>query len=254
MIKKIFVSVLLLSAMVLPTFAFATSSTSATNSYANYTEDQLVTLIAKLQKQLEEVRKNSVPCSLATVDLSLGDGEGDTLKEHVKNLQSFLKEKGHFTYTATGYFGKLTKAALMSFQKSQGLAQTGEFTSAVREKIKNLKCKMNYYYNKPEVSENNDNNGNNSGEVSSIVLSGTGSAVSWVTTGYSDNGFKVVWSKNSNPTYPTRDGDKYIYLSSASAVSSSLDAFDGSGTYYVRVCEYLGGVCGKYSNQITVSL
>ncbi len=92
--------------------------------------------------------------------------------------------------------------------------------------------------------------------VSSISLSSAGgTAVNWSVVGYSTNGFKIVWSKNSNPTYPTRSGDKYDYKSDPGTRSySSLDAFDGAGTYYVRVCEYLGGSCGVYSNQIQVNL
>jgi hypothetical protein len=254
MIKKFFVSVLFLSMLVLPISIFAMSSSSSDSSYSNYSEEQLVTLIAKLQKQLEEVRKNSVQCSFANVDLSIGDGEGDNLKEHVKGLQNFLKEKGYFTYSPTGYFGKITRAALIAFQKSVGIAQTGEFNSGVREKVKNLKCKMNYFNNSKPVEDEDNSDNDNSGVVSAIKLSGSGNNVSWVTTGYSKNGFKIVWSKNQNPTYPTREGDQYIYLSDSSASSTSLSAFSGSGTYYVRVCEYLGGACGKYSNQITVSL
>lgn len=90
--------------------------------------------------------------------------------------------------------------------------------------------------------------------VNSISLSGSGANVSWTVDGTSAKGFKVVWSKTDGPTYPCRSGDKYQYLSDPSASSTSLTAFDGSGTYYVRVCEYLGGACGVYSNQITVEL
>lgn len=93
------------------------------------------------------------------------------------------------------------------------------------------------------------------GVVTSISLSGIGGAsVQWSTAGYSDKGFKVVWSKVSGPTYPTRSTDKYQYLSDPASSATSLSAFDGPGTYFVRVCEYLGGACGVYSNQITVSL
>lgn len=92
-------------------------------------------------------------------------------------------------------------------------------------------------------------------DVSSISLKSTGgTGVAWTVNGYSESGYKVVWSQNSSPTYPTRDGDQYIYLSNPDEKSTSLDAFAGSGTYYVRVCEYLGGSCGVYSNQITVNL
>lgn len=91
-------------------------------------------------------------------------------------------------------------------------------------------------------------------KVSSITLTGENASIKWTVDGSSASGFKVVWSKNSEPTYPCRSGDKYDYLSSPSATSDTLTAFDGSGTYYVRVCEYLGGKCGVYSNEITLNL
>jgi hypothetical protein len=90
--------------------------------------------------------------------------------------------------------------------------------------------------------------------VTSISLSGSGNNVSWSAVGNAPNGYKVVWSKNTGPTYPLRDGDKYIFKSDPNASATTLNPFDGEGTYYVRVCEYLGGECGIYSNQITVEL
>jgi hypothetical protein len=91
--------------------------------------------------------------------------------------------------------------------------------------------------------------------VSSITLTaGVDGAISWTVSGTSEQGFKVVWSKTSGPTYPTRDGDQYHYLSSAEARTDTLTAFGGDGDYYVRVCEYLGGKCGKYSNEVTINL
>jgi hypothetical protein len=97
-----------------------------------------------------------------------------------------------------------------------------------------------------------------SATVSSISLSNAGSGiVNWSVSGYSQYGFKLVWSKNSGPTYPLRAGDQYQYWDNPSTTTNSgtpLTPFSGSGTYYVRVCEYLGGSCGKYSNQITITL
>ncbi len=90
--------------------------------------------------------------------------------------------------------------------------------------------------------------------VNSITLTGEGANISWSVDGYSSKGFKVSWSKNSGPTYPTRSGDKYHYYSSPSQTSDTLTAFSGDGTYYVRVCEYLSGKCGVYSNEISVVL
>lgn len=93
------------------------------------------------------------------------------------------------------------------------------------------------------------------GVVNSITLSaGTGLNVSWTVNGYSDKGFKLVWSKTSGPTYQTRSTDKYNYYSSPSTTTGSIDDFDGDGTYYVRVCEYIGGACGVYSNEITITV
>ena len=58
--------------------------------------------------------------------------------------------------------------------------------------------------------------------VSSITLSGDGSDISWSVDGYSSKGFKVTWSKNENPTYPTRSGDKYHYHSSPEKNSDTI--------------------------------
>jgi len=90
--------------------------------------------------------------------------------------------------------------------------------------------------------------------VDSVTLEGSGASINWSVDGDSSKGFKVVWSKNEHPTYPTRSGDKYHYYSSPDKSSDTLTAFSGDGTYYVRVCEYLGGACGVYSNEITVQL
>lgn len=91
--------------------------------------------------------------------------------------------------------------------------------------------------------------------VTSITLSSSGEGgIVWSVNGYSPKGFKVVWSKNSDPTYPTRSGDKYHYYSDPNKRTDTLSIFDGEGIYYVRVCEYLGGKCGLYSNQIKVDL
>lgn len=252
MSKKI-LYVIVASAFAFPVFAMSTQTAATavtTSSIASYSEEELVALIAKLQKQLEEVRKNKVVCVLADVDLSLGDGEDSATKAYVKSLQNFLKEKGYFTVEPTGYFGKITRAALIAFQKDNGLEQTGELNTSVRTAIKNFTCKKDYSNKKTEVKDT----AKNTGSVTSITATGDGATIQWSTAGYSKSGFKIVWSKNTNPTYPTRDGDKYIYLSDPAATSTTLNAWNGAGTYYARVCEYLGGSCGVYSNEITVSL
>jgi hypothetical protein len=65
----------------------------------------------------------------------------------------------------------------------------------------------------------------------------------------SAKGFKVVAATHFNPVYP---GDKYHYLSDADVRSDSWDELS-SGTYYFRICEYLGGKCGVYSNNLKLT-
>lgn len=122
-------------------------------------------------------------------------------------------------------------------------------TSTYRTKIraKNLCGYITELYTDIDTSKNGN-------AVNSITLSGSDNNISWSVDGYSAQGYKVVWSKNTNPTYPTRDGDKYNYYTDPAKNSDTLTAFDGSGKYYVRVCEYLGGACGVYSNQISLNL
>lgn len=88
----------------------------------------------------------------------------------------------------------------------------------------------------------------------SLKLGSESNKIEWSIDGYSKQGFKVVWSKNQGPTYPTRNGDKYHYYDNPSYKYDSLEAFSGAGAYYVRVCEYLGGKCGIYSNEIKINL
>jgi hypothetical protein len=74
--------------------------------------------------------------------------------------------------------------------------------------------------------------------------------VKWQANFVSSLGYKLVWSTSSSPVYP---GSDYQYISTPSSTGSGyVTKTDGPGTYYVRVCEYLGGTCGVYSNQITV--
>lgn len=96
------------------------------------------------------------------------------------------------------------------------------------------------------------------GGVSSITLSAnktddTSAKLTWSVEGSSAKGFKVVWSTNQNPTYPTRDGDWFVYLSDPGSRSYKIGSLETGKTYYFRVCEYLGSGCGVYSNQTSLS-
>ncbi|HOZ81047.1 MAG TPA: hypothetical protein PK370_02380, partial [Candidatus Woesebacteria bacterium] len=111
------------------------------------------------------------------------------------------------------------------------------------------------YSNEIVVKAPSGETSENSGEVKSISLSGSkdGSSAKlhWNVEGNSSKGFKVVWSQNDNPTYPCREGDSYDYLSE-SGVRDWTRGMEGGKTIKFRVCEYLGGKCGVYSNQVVI--
>jgi peptidoglycan hydrolase-like protein with peptidoglycan-binding domain len=225
---------------------------------SSYSIDELRAILTQIQKKIEGMKVVEKGCFVSESDLSLGDGEAGVMSADVKRLQDFLREKKFFDYKSTGYFGKLTSAALVTYQKSVGVGGTGVFDSATRLKVHASSCTAGKEYavttevKKPTIEKKQYEV--QKGSVSSLGISGSESSVTWTVGGYSSQGFKVVWSKTSGATYPTRSTDKYYYTSNPGDRSANLDAFDGSGTYYVRVCEYLGGRCGFYSNEIKVSL
>ena len=120
---------------------------------------------------------------------------------------------------------------------------------------KDGKCEL--YSNELEITSGTSSS---SGEtrVSSITLkaqkSGDNSAtLSWTKEGSTLKGFKVIWSTNQNPTFPPRDGDWWSYYPNPDSNSAEVGGLESGKTYYFRVCEYLGGSCGIYSNQVTLS-
>ena len=87
-----------------------------------------------------------------------------------------------------------------------------------------------------------------SGEIAlSVSTSGSTVNLSWDVTGIDTSaGFKIVKNSTGNPVYP---GDSYVYKSDPSTRSYSWTGIS-EGTWYFRVCEYVGGVCNTYSNEL----
>ncbi len=74
-------------------------------------------------------------------------------------------------------------------------------------------------------------------------------SLNWSVSGFtSEMGFKVVVSENPNPVYP---GNDYHYYSESEKRSDTWGGFESGNTYHFRVCEYLGGKCGVYSNDVS---
>jgi len=92
-----------------------------------------------------------------------------------------------------------------------------------------------------------------SGAISlSAGLSGADAVLSWNLDGMvSPMGFKVVAAEHAFPVYP---GDDYHYLSDPAVRSDKWTDLEAGKTYHFRVCEYLGGKCGVYSNDVSLVL
>ncbi len=236
------------------------SAVSYKADYSQYSVEELTALIAQLTKQLDELKKATVPCYVSDKDMSLGDGEvGDGLAGDVERLQSFLREKGYFQFAKnTGFFGKITRTSLMAFQSAQGISQTGDFDAATRAKAHSLMCTKTTVINKikdiPVMTEKKpEASVSEKKPLTTIVATGDGYKVRWGVDGPLKNGIKILWSKTSGPTYPPRATDRAIH-DSGESMKYGPEAFDGAGTYYVRICEYTGSGCGIYSNETTVQL
>ena len=84
--------------------------------------------------------------------------------------------------------------------------------------------------------------------------------VNWKFEGYDlGKGFKVTFSKNSNPEYPTRDSDFATLVdNSARTVTFEGAGLTEGGTFHVRVCRYIeittGSYCDLYTADTTVSV
>lgn len=67
----------------------------------------------------------------------------------------------------------------------------------------------------------------------------------------SPKGFKTVVSEQANPVYP---GNDYHYLTDPNQATDTWTSLTAGKSYHFRVCEYLGGYCGTYSNDVIVTV
>jgi hypothetical protein len=93
------------------------------------------------------------------------------------------------------------------------------------------------------------------GEVGTITLTGEKTpegavALSWTANGLAEAGYKIVWSKTPGKAYP---GDKRTFNPLYGYEKTLGPMKPGTGTWYFRVCEWLGETCGVYSNELSFS-
>ncbi len=104
----------------------------------------------------------------------------------------------------------------------------------------------------PAATSGTTDNSNGSIALSGVAYDGGKVQLKWTLSNMtSSQGFKVVYNESGYPVYP---GDTYHYLSSPDTRSDSWTGLTAGKTYYFRVCEYLGGKCGIYSNQVSLTI
>jgi hypothetical protein len=111
--------------------------------------EELEKLIKELQYQLQQLlldkaQNNVFPksCTLLIINPGVGYGSRDTGAARViSTLQDFLRERGYLKSESTGYYGILTKNAMMAYQSDKKLDVTGKIDSKTSELIQNESCK-----------------------------------------------------------------------------------------------------------------
>ena len=83
---------------------------------------------------------SNAACVDLTRNMQSGSRDMRDAKKEVTLLQNFLSYTGHLKQRATGAFGGATEKAVKSFQKVNGLTETGKIGSTDRAKIKSLSC------------------------------------------------------------------------------------------------------------------
>ena len=202
-------------------------------------------------------------------DLGLGISEANfaKLKKGDKSLKERLKGKiilqvekhgeahyinpkdGTITYLKDGKEAyKLMREKALGIKdkdlKKLKMKELWEIKKAKKEEWKKEKVE--------QVTTKSDDDNSNGTITLSANKTDNGVNLSWSLAGMeSDMGFKVVWSTDANPVYP---GSDYHYLSDDDSRADTVSGLESGNTYHFRVCEYLGGKCGVYSNDVEIGL
>lgn len=102
------------------------------------TTDELMAQIVALQAELQKMQGTTSTVSTAKCSFARSLTVGSK-GEDVTCLQNYLKGAGHLTVNATGFFGSLTKSAVMKWQSANSVAPaSGYFGSISRAKYDSL--------------------------------------------------------------------------------------------------------------------
>jgi peptidoglycan hydrolase-like protein with peptidoglycan-binding domain len=149
--KRYFTGLMIAVLCVMP---FATSALTGSDVQSRISE--LLAKIATLQAQIKNLQGQATVTTPSgtmpnawglkhrvcnVLDRSIAQGQTN---DDVKSMQEFLKEEGYLNAEATGFFGSMTKEALIRWQASQGvvaspdarLAGAGMFGPKTKERIR----------------------------------------------------------------------------------------------------------------------
>lgn len=181
----------------------------------------------------------------ASALVGISENNYTRLKAGNKGLVKLLKNKIILRVHAKGQAYFVNADGLLTYLKNS--QEVNKYLKSEVKKEEKTEAKEN------DTVKKTDKPISISGTITlSAVLADPGKVkLTWTTDGVdAPAGFKVVVSEKENPVYP---GNDYHYLSNPSIRQDTWSGL-GNKTYHFRVCEYLGGYCGAYSNDVTVKV
>ncbi len=95
--------------------------------------------ISQTHAQVATMPIRYMPCVTIPTNLMIGSSDAYS-GSYIRALQTYLYEHGYLLHEPTGYFGSLTRGAVVSFQRAQGISPTGYVGPMTREQIQKLTC------------------------------------------------------------------------------------------------------------------
>lgn len=153
----------------------------------------------------------SVQTAFASSNVTLKSGmRGDTVYE----LQKDLKTLGFMDINPTGYFGSITKAAVINFQKKQGLATDGIAGTQTLGKMDKLM-----------------------GKKTTVSRGTTSRGLSQTITDYAKKllGVRYVWGGTTSKGFDCSGFVRYVYKKLGITLNRTSSSQTGNGTYIKKV-------------------
>jgi len=225
-------------------------------------EEKLENIIKEEEKKEEEKEEKTTPTSQIILTGSKSDKgvklywktEGVSIPNGFKLVKSTSKNP---VYPGNEYV-YLSNKDIRSYEWKIDTGKQYYFRVCAYQT--NGKCGLysnNLYLDTPSSSDDDDD-----GYASKVSLSVSEDddyvKLNWsISGGSAPQGFKIVTSTDKNPTYPKGSGQDnwaYVYLDDddARGYKWKKKDFEDDEKYYFRVCVYLGGKCGTYSDNVSV--